>query len=178
MLADVFVTTNNRRPYFHNITLRALELSGCKPQVVVKPMLERYFECERLAKTDLYVMCDDDIVPAYPDTISKLVELMRERPDYSQISLGWKMDMNEEKRNPWFISTDGPVWENDHCGGCVVIRKGTIVDDNDYTGDMCYGDDRVIARIARSKGYKVGVASKLWFHHLGVNQSTYERRDE
>lgn len=173
MANDVFVTTNHRRPYFHNLTLRALELSGFKPQVVVKPMLERYFECERLAKTDIYIMCDDDIIPAYQDTLSRLIDIMHDNKEYSQIGLAWRPDMQAEKGNSWTLTTDGRLWEMDHCGGCVAIRKGTIIIDKEYDEDMCYGDDRIVAQIARSNGYKIGIARDLWFHHLGINQSTY-----
>lgn len=174
-MKDCFVTTNYQRPYFLKLTITALKKSGFFPILVKKPMLERYFVAEKMAKTDLYVFIDDDIIPVTQATLFEAIDLMEKHPELSQLGLGWKPNMQDEYNSSWrrgVISDD--IWEFDHCGGCMIIRKGTIKDLGykcDYKNGI--GDDKVVARIARERGYKVGVAHKLWFHHLGVgNLST------
>lgn len=174
MSVDVFITTNNKRPYFLELTKKALELSGYKPIIVQKPMLERYYECERLSTTPIYILIDDDIIPATSDTLQKLVETMEKYPELSQLGLGWKSEMGDEYNSSWRRGIIGEdVWEFDHCGGCIAIRKGTIHNNNDkcdYANGI--GDDKIVGMNARKAGYKVGIAHKLFFHHLGGAFST------
>lgn len=175
MTTDCFVTTNFQRPYFLEVTLCALKAAGFEPILVHKPMLERYYECERLAKTELYILIDDDIIPNSSDTLHKLIALAEKNPQYSQIGLGWKANMQDEANSTWITSKSEDIWDFDHCGGCVCLRKGTIKDlgyEAEY--ESGYGDDRVMGSIARVSGYKVGVAHKLWFHHLGIQDTTFK----
>lgn len=167
MQIDCFITTNKQRPYFLKLTNKALKMSGFNPIIIEKPMLERYFECEKQAKSDIYILCDDDIIPATCNTLQDLVKLLQEKTGYSQIGLAWKENMNEEENNSWIRSKEDGIWEFDHCGGCIAIRKGTIKDLGYKMEFENYGDDRVVGRIARELGYKVGIARNLWFHHLG-----------
>lgn len=172
-MQDCFITTNKRRQYFLKLTQKALKLSGFAPILVEKPMLQRYFECERLSDSDIYILCDDDIIPATDTTLIELIRLMEKHPEYSQIGLAWKPDMKSEENNSWIRNKESDIWEMDHCGGCVAIRKGTIknlgIKPEFNSG---YGDDRVMGETARQLGYKVGVAPNLWFHHLGSQLTT------
>jgi len=177
---DCFVTSHHKlspeREYFEKLTLNALQSSGFSTIIVKKPMLERYFECERLAKTEFYVLCDNDIIPATHDTLVQAIQILKNNPGYSQIGLGWRQDMSAEEGSSWIKDRTNPnLWEMDHCGGCMVIRKGTIKDlgiRSEFASG--YGDDRVMGETARILGYKVGITPKLYFYHLGSNYSTFK----
>lgn len=160
------------RGYFRSLTKLAVVESGLYPKIIHKPMLERYFECERQAKSDIYILMDDDCIPATSQTLIELVALLKRRPDISQLGLGWQQSMESERGSAWKLAElDEDVWEFDHCGGIMAIRKGTIKDlgfKTDYENGI--GDDKVMGKTARELGYKVGIAHKLWFHHLGAGK--------
>lgn len=178
IMVDCFLTTHTNltpeREYLQEITLKCLQLNGFSPIIIEKRMLERYFEAERLARTDIYIVCDNDILLPRSDTLNKLVEIMQKHPELSQLGLGWKKDMQDESTSSWRVGTiSDDVWEFLSCGGCMAIRKGTIKDLDIKMEFENYGDDRVIGQIARSLGYKVGIAHKLYFIHLGNEYSTF-----
>src|SRR5258708_3965199 len=104
-MVNCFITTHKNRSverdYFLGLTQLALHANGFSATIVEKPMLERYFECERLADENIYILCDDDIIPATPDTLVQLIKIMREHPEYSQLGLAWKQDMASEENNSW-----------------------------------------------------------------------------
>lgn len=173
-MIDCFITTNKKRPYFLSLTERALTLSGFLPTIINEPLLYRYFECERQAKTDIYILSDDDVIPATQNTLRNLIEIMEAHPEYSQLGLGWKHDMTSEAGSPWIRGKESDVWEMDHIGGLMAIRKGTIKDlghKAEFTSG--YGDDRVMGKTARDLGYKVGLVPTLYFHNLGFNYTTF-----
>lgn len=171
---DCFITTDYQREYYRNLTYNALILNGVYPQMVEKPMLERYFECERLATTDIYILSDDDIIPKDNDTIPKLIALMEAHPELSQLGLCWKEDINDNELSGWGIGRiDKDVYEMDHVGGVMAIRKGTIKDLGYKTDfEEGIGDDRIMGRTARELGFKVALATNLSFIHLGQGKST------
>lgn len=174
---DCFVTSNLARPYFKKLTLKALSVQKptLHPKLVVAPMLIRYFECERRATTPLYVLCDDDCVPATEDTMHKLEEIMKVHPEYSQLGLGWKANMKDEESNGWILNRGPTIWEMFAVGGCMIIRKGTIKDLGIKPEfESGYGDDRVMGETARRLGYKVGIVPSLYFHHLGAQFTTFK----
>ena len=159
---DCFITTNFKRPYLLSLTERALYLSGFCPILIDKPLLERYFECERLATSDLYILSDDDVIPASRSTLGELIEIMREHPEYSQLGLSWK---GISKENP-IIRRRGALWELDYVGRLMVIRKGTIKPlDNEF--ELHKEDGKAMGDIARKQGLKVGIVPNLFFHNLG-----------
>jgi hypothetical protein len=145
--------------------------SGFKPHVITQPMLERYFEAERLARSDIYVVSDDDIIPCTEWAINEAAKLMT--PEIGMLGLSYKMGLREGE-NSWYGDEISPgVLDADHIGGILLIRKGILED----IGESCdypngYGDDKVIASIVRKKGYKVGITTRYWFHHLGEGFST------
>lgn len=156
------------RQYFERLTLCSLFHNGFTPQVLYKPLLLRYYEAEQRTSTPLYVFCDNDIKFPAHDTLPKLIEIMEKHPEYSQLGLGWSSDMSRERNSSWKISENGEIWDFNHVGGCMVIRKGTIKDlgyKAEY--ESGYGDDRVMGKIARELGYKVGIVPSLYFTHLG-----------
>lgn len=175
---DCFITSHSprtpEREYAFALTQVALHANGFNPIVIEEKMLDRYFKCDEMAESEIYIMCDNDIIPATPDTLNKLVNLMYEYPILSQLGLGWRHDLRQQEVESWVRGTiSDDVWEMDHVGGCMAIRKGTIPNlgyECDYENGI--GDDKIVAKIAREMGYKVGLAPKLWFHHLGGPFST------
>jgi len=164
------MTTNLSRPYLGELTFHSLMANGFEAEIVNKPMLERYFECERLALSPLYILCDDDIILSSETTLKQALRLMESHHEISQLGLGWKPDMTSERQSSWCLGEISPdIWEFDHCGGCVIIRKGTVRDLGLSTAyPQGIGDDKVMGQTARKLGYKVGVAHKLFFHHLST----------
>jgi GT2 family glycosyltransferase len=179
MQIDCFLTShhglNKEREYFEELTIKSLQLNGFNPIIIRKKMLKRYFEAEKLAKSKIYIVCDNDVIFPTHDTLEKLVEIMRKNPKLSQLGLGWRKDMSPEANSSWRLGTvSDDVWEFASCGGCMAIRKGTIKDLGYKMEFENYGDDRVIGRIARELGYKVGIAHNLYFIHLGNEYSTFK----
>lgn len=164
---------SREREYFEQLTMQSLSLNGFTPKVLYKPLLLRYYEAERRASSPFYIFCDNDIVLATPDTLLQLVEVMRRHPEYSQLGLGWLPNMNPERDSSWKTGENGEIWDFDHVGGCMIIRKGTIKDLG-YKPEFesGYGDDRVMGKVARELGYRVGVVPSLYFYHLG-RESTH-----
>lgn len=168
MSVNCFITTNRKREYLLGLTQLALYQNGFYATIVEKPMLQRYFECEHLADEQIYILCDDDIIPSSSSTLKELVSIMRRHPEYSQLGLSWRRDMKSEENSSWIRNKEKEIWEMDHVGGCMAIRKGTIKNLG-YKAEFesGYGDDRVMGRTARELGYKVGIVPHLYFHHLG-----------
>lgn len=175
---DIFLTTHRplspRRKYFEKLTIKSLQENGYKPIIIRKKMLERYWEAERLATSDIYVVCDNDIVLSKPDTIDKLVDTLRKHPDVAILGLAWRPDMQPELGSPWrFGELDDDVWEFHSAGGCLAIRKGILKDLGLKMEFENYGDDRVIGETVRKLGYKVGIAHKLVMFNLGYEDTTF-----
>lgn len=158
------------RRYFEELTLQSLKRQEgtLPPLMLYKPFISRYYEANKLAKTEIFLLCDNDIILPTHDTLHKAVKIMEQHPDYSQLGLGWLPDMERERQSSWKTGENGEIWEFDHCGGCVLIRKDSIKDLG-YKAEFenGYGDDRVMGKTARELGYKVGVIPSLYFIHLG-----------
>lgn len=163
------------REYYEQLAIQALRLNGLLPEIIRKKFLERYFEAERLASTEIYIFADNDLIPSSPTTIKQLVEIMQDNPEYSQLGLGWLEDMEPERSNSWKTGENGKIWDFDHVGGIVAIRKGSIKNLGlipEYKDG--YGDDRVMGATARRLGYKVGIVPSLYFYNLGKKHSTFK----
>ena len=181
-MIETFITTNYERDYLRSITERALILNDCDIKCVHKPMLERYFECDRLSRHEVYILSDDDVIPAHPDTLVRMVAILRKCPELSQLGLAWKPGLTRQEIGDWYrgeIASN--ILEVDHVGGIVAIRKSTIQDLGykcDYPKGI--GDDKIVAKIARERGYKVGLLIDDYFHHIGVGQTVVwnENRNE
>lgn len=146
--------------------------NGFYATLVEEPMLKRYFKCEELADSSIYILSDDDVIPGTPDTLNRLITIMRQNPEYSQLGLAWRKDMRSEENNSWIRGKKKDIWEMDHVGGIMAIRKGTIQDlgyKTDYKNSI--GDDRIMGKTARDLGFKVGIVPHLYFHHLGAGRS-------
>lgn len=172
MKIDCFITTNFQRPYFLDLTSRALVLSGLEVQFVNEPMLERYYECERRALSDVYVLSDDDVIPHSKDALRNLVKVLEKRKDYGMIGLSYKPNLKSEETS-WCMGVDNDVLQFDHVGGIMAIRKGVLTPTSelpDYRNG--HGDDRIVGKIFRENGYKVGILSAEHFIHLGEGKST------
>lgn len=180
---DIFLTTHKpltkERKYFEKLTWYSLVYNGFKPVRIQKPMLERYWEAERLATTDIYIVCDNDIILERPDTLLKLEETMRKHPDFAIMGLGWRKDMKAERGSAWKLGEMDDVWEFYSAGGCLAIRKGILKDLGYKMEFENYGDDRVLGQTVRALNYKVGVAHKLLMIHLGNgNEYTTFRQED
>lgn len=172
MIEAYLCTTKYRdrtRNYFHNLTAFAFSSLDTDYHFLQEPMLERYYEAERRAKRPMYIFSDDDIIPEKEDSLQLLVQALSDYPQYAMIGLAWKKGLNCEEMGKWFYRKESDdLWEVDHVGGIMAIRKGVIED----LGEKCdypngIGDDKVICAGIRKSGYKVGLLAKERFHHLG-----------
>lgn len=169
---QVFLTSHKPltpdREYFEKLTVDSLLLNGHRPIIIRKKMLERYFEAERLATSDFYVVCDNDIILKKPDTLKRMLEIIKKYPELGQLGCGWG-NMQNEEGSSWKLGVIGDdVWEFYGCGGCIIFRRGILKDLGIKMEFENYGDDRVIGETFRKLGYKVGIAHKLEMIHLGM----------
>lgn len=172
---DCFITTDFSRDYFLLLTQVALKI-GHRLTIVVEPMLERYFKAEELSTTDIYIFSDDDIIPSEINGVSRLVQCLKENPSYGMIGMSWKPNLTCEEMGKWCYRKESEhLLEVDHVGGIMAIRKGILarnISDMKLDYQNGIGDDKIACDIIRKKGYKVGLYTGTYFHHLGQGKST------
>lgn len=173
MSHDIIMRTNNKRPYETHLTCEAL-----LPDMIVNdfPPFMNYLECERIATTDIYVICDDDIIPARKDTVENLCYMLEAHPEIGILGLAYKSNMQKEDMVGWIRGEDidRDIFDIDHVGGIFAIRRGILEDLGERPNrNAGIGDDMVLCRQFRKKGYKVAIYVGDWFIHIGEGKSTY-----
>lgn len=175
---ETFMTSVSKRSdYYRLVTQKALELSGCSVNLIENsPMLDRYKVAEMLSTEEIYVLCDDDIIPSSKHAIKNMVECLRSHPEFGIMGLSWKKGISCGEMGEWCKGEyDKEVLVFDHVGGIMAIRKGCIPESTwnekcDYQNGL--GDDKVVCRSVLKNGYKTGLYTQDWFTHLGHYQST------
>lgn len=181
------VTGNGMRQYFRQLVRDAVVLNGCDHPLMISDAepLERFLLADKRAKVDVgdfYIICDDDCLPATPSAFERAIEILEEFDEIGILGLAWKRglrpdDMGAWKKSDYFDVDDESfptrVWEVDHVGGIIAVRKGALANPAPTaqfrTLDLEHGigDDQVLADIVRANGFKVCITSDVWFHHLG-----------
>ena len=163
---------------------------GCVPSEVVQldpveSQRGRHVQAAALATTDVYGICDSDIVllphlvvedcgRPDPPWHEYVAGLLRDRPKYAMLSAlpepgGMRPPMG---------GTDGHVWQVQNTGGIRFVRRGVVTPDapprhpdggGGYDRDLCYWLD--------SRGWSVGYAIRLLAVHLGYGTSSVWRDD-
>lgn len=184
---EVFIRTNNKRPYEFFLTQKAIcQQKGVEHYMTIydQPLFDNVLACEKMATPgQIYIVCDDDIIPSHTDTLRVLVEELEARPDFGIMGLAWKPALHNDEIRGWtaqnVASTIDPtvVDENlvevDHVGGIYAIRQGFLKDDGQRPNLVIgIGDDRLVSGQIRAAGLKVGLFKKRWFNHIGDGKST------
>lgn len=139
----------------------------CKPQLInpLDGMSGREFQswrrkhAEELARTEFYIIADDDCMPLGKNFLQRCEDLMRRYPDYAVLG-------TEDYCAPY-----GPeeIYETTTGGGINVIRKG-VIEVPAFTGQIWDGSAQ--GQQVRAKGYKVGRMRDVRRNHYGDGLST------
>lgn len=139
----------------------------CDPQILrpLGGMSGREFQswrrkhAEELARTECYILADDDCMPLGKRFLERSEDLMRRYPDYAILG-------TEDYCAPY-----GPteIYETTTGGGINVIRKG-VIEVPAFNGQTWDGSAQ--GQQVRAKGYKVGRMRDVRRNHFGDGLST------
>jgi hypothetical protein len=128
------------------------------------------------ATTALYVVSDNDVIPAQPDTIARGLEVMRQHPTLGVLGYCWQKP-KKEPYGTWLRRDCGDYWKVGYCGGLWIVRREAVSNwcaevrlPVDYANGI--GEDRLFCEAVERNGYDIGVLPDRWFCHLGEGQST------
>ena len=126
-------------------------------------------KAEELAKTDIYIVADDDCLVIGKDFARRGVEIMKRHPEFGILTATSISD------GPYpFINDDLPEVVKMHAvGGVAFVRKGILTDFEDCPANKI---DHVICDEFQRKGYKTGIMPHLRFNHLGCGFSIVDER--
>ena len=178
---DCFIATSHLdrldRRYFLQITKQAL--SPFAPQIISTGAFERYGEAERKAESEIYILSDDDIIPADPSVIPMGLEIMSKHPEIGLLGFAWNKNLSFSDLGSWAKEklNDGLV-EIDHVGGLRIVRKGLCAEVKPSgAGWLSKADDKAHSEAIKAAGYKVVIWLGGWFHHLGEGYSVIWKKE-
>lgn len=121
---------------------------------------------ESLAKSDVYVVLDDDHLPIGKDWLSKGLRAMKHNPEYGCMS-SWSI--NGEVHPPTMVFTDDEyVWEEGCTGTPYFIRKGIL---KQLPDGPLKSYDTTLSEYIRSQGHTIGFMKAVRHNHLGYGLS-------
>lgn len=203
-MIDVFISTCATDPIRRRLFQATIERWKCDPlanmkfiltkeTVVLNPLMfsklksqtefildksvmqrERRILADREAKSDIYIVTDDDCIPLGLDFIERGVRVMEAHPQHGVLAaLNIRSDtLFKNGIAPYcgeFIDDD--VWDCHAVGGIRFCRKGAIkewpasVSEGSY--DMQHHEGLVNA------GFRAGYMRNVLFNHLGEGLSTH-----
>ena len=187
-ICDSFITTiekgNKHRDYCYQLTKQALCYCGLVPLTIRAPLLTRYLAAENSAKTDYYILSDDDVIPMHPDTMINILEAIKSKPEIGMLGLAYQRLLRKNDLGNKFKSDlGGGIYETESVKGIRVIKKGILPIDksdwedlrNDYwerLTNKSISDNIVVAEMIRNKGYKVALDTNNYFWHIGEGYTT------
>jgi len=120
-------------------------------------------QAEELAKSDPYIICNDDNLPYGQDFVSNGLDIMNRYPDYGVIS---GVVVNGEGSE---FEMNGPEVKEIHAvGGLVFLRKGLVT--NFPQLEDCFWDGERHKQVVE-KGFKSGYSRSLPYLHMGAHFS-------
>ena len=120
-------------------------------------------KAESWAKSDPYIICNDDNLPYGQDFVSKGIDVMNRYPDYGVIS---GVVVNGEGSE---FEMNGPEVKEIHAvGGLVFLRKG-LVTEFPLLEDRFWDGER--HKQVVEKGFKSGYSRVLPYLHMGAHFS-------
>jgi len=108
------------------------------------------------------------------DWLRQMMTLMDTHPEYAAVSLRPQVLIGV---GPIFKG-EGPIIENNVCGGSYRIMRKSAVDDvggwtPKFENNGRGNEEHDICSRLRAKGYKVGYAKDLWTYHLFGKEGTW-----
>ena len=131
---------------------------------------ERRIRADELAKSDIYIVADDDCMPIGPDFIARGVAVMEAHPDFAVLAA---RNCHEKNDEPPYVGRyiDDDVWEAHAVGGIRFCRKGAVkhwpesVSAGSYD---CQHHEGIVA-----SGMRAGYMRRVTMNHLGIGLSTH-----
>lgn len=117
---------------------------------------------EQEAKSDIYVVIDDDHLPIGSDWLSKGCEVLGRHPEYGMLS-SWSVNGEVPEKG------EGEVWPEASIGCPYFIRKdilGKALPDGELRNY-----DTILTQHIMSKGWKTGFLRNVRHNHLGMEHS-------
>ena len=124
---------------------------------------------EQEAKSDIYVVIDDDHLPIGPDWLSHGCEVLGRNHEYGMLS-SWSVN-GEVPENG-----SGEVWPEASIGCPYFIRKGLFGNSLDQASAALPDGplrnyDTILTQFVMSKGWKTGFLRNVRHNHLGMEHS-------
>lgn len=116
---------------------------------------------EKFAKSDPYIICNDDNLPYGQDFVAKGLDIMARHPEYGVIS-----GVVTNGHEPY--DTENEVHEIHAVGGLVFLRKGLVTEFPPL--EDCFWDGERHRQVT-AKGFKSGYSHKLPYLHMGAHFS-------
>lgn len=113
MVVDCFIASNHKRPTLERQTYAFLKAEGFTPRFIDRPEPSRVAECSKRATSDVYVLVEDDVLPA-PGAIKAAIDILLQHKDVAKLGLSEGSVMG--------IYTE--IAETMYLTGCAIIRKG------------------------------------------------------
>lgn len=165
-IADTTMTRWKALPFPSTFHLVTPEFIDCKREDF---NLMRRVYADLAARTPIYILTDDDILPVDMNSIPEAVAILEGNPEFCQLSYrpveATFQRWTPEQYRPIY---DVDVEEHVSVGGLRVCRKGVLQRWPKMTGP---GYDREYADACRAIGWRVGYYQKLFATHLGEHKS-------
>jgi hypothetical protein len=116
---------------------------------------------EQFAKSDPYIICNDDNLPYGQDFVAKGLDIMARYPEYGVIS-----GVVTNGHEPY--DTENEVHEIHAVGGLVFLRKGLVTEFPPL--EDCHWDIERHRQVT-AKGFKSGYSNRLPYLHMGAHFS-------
>ena len=126
----------------------------------------RFLLADRLVKSDIYIVADDDCLPLTPDWVTEGERILRRHPDFGMLCVNLE---GSEIFSPPGLYEDENVMQTRSGGGVRFIRKGAVKHFRGYEGER--GFDGPHGRSFADADWRVGFFRSLWFRHLGGGYS-------
>lgn len=139
-------------------------------------VLDRHILCHSKAKSPIYIVSDDDVLPlcgwppvAPERVIREAAETMCSHPDFAMLAATLdNEDVHRWTPEGYQIYEDKDVLENQSAGGLRLVRKDAMNKFPKFNGRDC---DAPMANLLRENGWRVGYLKNLRVTHIGKEAS-------
>lgn len=134
---------------------------------LIKPLDRFHIDSKRYAeehaKSDVYVVFDDDQLILGKDWLDKGLRVMEKNPEYGMLAC-WMITGEV----PAGCGPDEHLWQSSSIGCPYFVRKGILTDTPETP---IAGYDTDLTNYVESKGWKIGFMRHVRYNHLGSGYS-------
>lgn len=112
MQVNAFIATAHKRPQVEQKTYALFRSHGFEPRFIDRPEPSRVAECIKRTKTDIFILCDED-VHVEKTVLIEAINLLINNPYISKLSLSEGSVMG----------IAGDFVETRYVTGCAIIKK-------------------------------------------------------